>query len=209
MVVLRKLFTRDPPGGDQGRDTEVNPSLRSGENLESEYEALIANQCRRWGISSNCVTVQVRQLGRANDGRMVYVGMLRLVKWDRFSGLRVLVGLPLLEAKLRRMVRNLWMGEVSHFSGLWLHSSEQLSQTAAMTELRDVMLQLTPFSARPGGKASDDAAPSMPGALSGATPLGKVRPSTGGVPLSGMTDPGLDSGGPSSSRMDLGPSSRS
>ena len=124
---------------------------------------------------------------------MVYVGMLRLVKWDRFSGLRMLVGLPLLEAKLRRMVRNLWLGEVSHFSGLWLHSSEQLSHTPAMTELRDVMLQLTPFSARTGTKpGADENVPSMP-SMSGAVSMGKVRATTGGVPLSGLSDPGVDS----------------
>jgi hypothetical protein len=211
MVDLRKLFARDPPGGDQGRDTEVNPSLRSGENLESEYESLISTQCRRWGISGNSVSVQVRQLGRAGDGRIVYVGMLRLTKWDRVSALRMLIGLPLLEAKLRKAVRNLWLGEVSHFSGLWLHASEQLSSTPAMKELRDVMLELTPVF--PGGNSgaggasrrseesslssvSNSSLPgsSLPGSSLGPTtgpaPLPRTPPestrsplSTGGVPL--------------------------
>lgn len=212
MVDLRKLFARDPPGGDQGRDTEVNPSLRSGENLESEYESLISTQCRRWGISPASVSVQVRQLGRAGDGRLVYVGMLRLTKWDRVSALRMLIGLPLLEAKLRKAVRNLWLGEISHFSGLWLHASEQLSSTPAMKELRDVMLELTPVfpssSTPPNSgtsRRSEDSSlssvsnsslpnSSMPGSSLGpntaAAPLSRNPPestrsplSTGGIPL--------------------------
>ena len=64
--------------------------------------------------------------------------------------------LPLLESKIRKMVRSLWLGEVSHFGGLWLHASEQLQATEAMTELRQLILQLTQDPAGPGSEPAGE-----------------------------------------------------
>lgn len=156
MFDLRKLFVRDAGrrGDDQGRDTEVNPSSagQTGQGLEAEYEGLISTQFRRWGITEPAVTVDVRPLGKAPDGLDVYVGMVRLAHWERTPALRLLLGLPMLETKIRKTVRSLWIGEVSHFGGLWLHASEQLHASAAPGELRELMMQLTPpGSVSPGG----------------------------------------------------------
>lgn len=167
MFDLRKLFARDASRrDDQGRDTEVDASLAAGQGLEAEYESLIANQCRRWGIAEGVVTIEVRQIGRAHDGLDVYLGMVRLAQWERDSSLRLLLGLPLLETKIRRMVRTLWIGEVSHFGGLWLHASEQLNATPAMRELRELLIQLTPPSNARGGE--DSVAEGDTSSLSGA-----------------------------------------
>lgn len=143
MFGLRKIIAREGRQRQEGaRDTEVDSAPR-GHNLEAEYEALIITQCVRWGIDETIITLEVRRLGRTNSGLDIYGGMMRLTRWQRDSALRVLLGLPLLEAKIRKMVRSLWLGEVSHFGGLWLHASEQLTTTEAMTELRQLILQLT------------------------------------------------------------------
>ncbi|QJW84063.1 hypothetical protein HK414_09520 [Ramlibacter terrae] len=181
MFDLRKLFARDGSRReDHGRDTEVDASLPAGRGLEAEYESLIANQCRRWGIADGVVTIEVRRIGRAPDGLDVYLGMVRLAQWERDSSLRLLLGLPLLETKIRRMVRTLWIGEMSHFGGLWLHASEQLHATPAMRELRDLLIQLTPPShPRPGEDSGGEADPSS---LSGVSEI------TIGAPLERKPD---------------------
>ena len=169
MFDLRKLFVREMRGRPQGDpDSDYHPSDRRGEGLEVEYQSLIATQFRRWGIATGCVTIEVRQIGRAPDGFDVFVGMVRLAQWDRTSALRVLVGLPLLEAKVRKTVRATWLADFSHFGGLWLHASESLHATPAMAELRDLMVQLAPpthsgESPGMGGSASDFSS-SLPGA---------------------------------------------
>src|SRR5687767_9718677 len=110
MFDLRKLFVRESRARpEQDPDSEYHPSDRRGEGLEVEYQTLIATQFRSWGSSTGCVTIEVRQIGRAPDGYDVFVGMVRLAKWDRPSALRVLIGLPLLEAKVRKTVRSTWM----------------------------------------------------------------------------------------------------
>ena len=183
MFGLRKIIARDAKRQEGASDTEVDSAPR-GHNLEAEYETLIVTQCVRWGILENSITVEVRRLGRTNSGLDIYGGMMRLTRWERDSALRVLLGLPLLEAKIRKMVRGLWLCEVSHFGGLWLHASEQLQATEAMTELRQLILQLTHDPA-PTGAEADEPFSSVLGSLG---PSGSQA--TSSVPFSG--EPGSD-----------------
>lgn len=188
MFDLRKLFARDGRHeNDDGQDTQVDAAVPPGSGLEAEYQDLIASQCRRWGIAAEAVTIEVRQVGRAPDGLDVYLGMVRLAQWERNSALRLLLGLPLLETKIRRMVRTLWIGELSHFGGLWLHASEQLHATSAMRELRDLMIQLTP----PATRAGEDAGMDDAGGTTLGMPLAPITTSpslTGGASLHSRTD---------------------
>lgn len=168
MFGLRKLMGRDAPvaqEGEEDQNTQVDSALPHGANLEAEYEALIMAQCVRWGIAESAITLEVRNAGRGPHGRDVYLAMIRLARWERDSALRVLLGLPLLEAKIRKVLRTLWLMEVSHFGGLWLHASEQLAGTEAMEELRKLMLVLTPTSAPAAGQDGGDAFNSVLGQL--------------------------------------------
>ena len=147
MFDLKKLFARELRPRKAGKlepDSDYRPSDPRGEGLEVEYQDLIAGLFRRWGLEPGCVTIEVRLVGRAPDGFDVFVGMVRLAQWERASALRVLVGLPLLEAKVRKTVRATWLADFSHFGGLWLHASDQLSSGPAAAELRDLLLQLVP-----------------------------------------------------------------
>lgn len=193
MFDLRKLFVREGrrPEND-GQETGAHASMPAGQGLEAEYEELIAIQCRRWGISDTAVTVEVRQIGQAPDGLDVYLGMLRLAQWERNSALRLLLGLPLLETKVRKTVRTLWLGEVSHFGGLWLHASEQLHATSAMRELRELMIQLTPTAPpRPGEESPglDESFSSLPAASLHLNPVSSRTPISAGAPLASGDDP--------------------
>ena len=176
MFDLRKLIARDASRSreDDQQNTQVDSVLPRGASLEAEYEALILAQCSRWGIAESSITIEVRNAGRGPQGRDVYLGMIRIARWERESSLRVLLGLPLLEAKVRKMLRTLWLSEVSHFGGLWLHASEQLANTDAFPELRKLMVQLTPATAPASGNDnSDDAFASVLGHLpASGTPAG-------------------------------------
>jgi hypothetical protein len=169
MIDLKKFFVRSAahPHADHDidPDSDYHPSDKGGDGLEVEYQSLIATQFRRWGIPPACITIEVRRLGQAPDGFDVFVGMVRLVRWDRDAVLRVLLGLPLLETKVRKTVRATWLADFSHFAGLWLHASEHMQ---AGGELRDLITQLTPFpssSAAAGGADATGAPSSLPASL--------------------------------------------
>ena len=84
----------------------------------------------------------MRPSGKQRDGRTTFVGMLRLVHWERMSAVRLLLGLPILESRVRRMVRGSWLHDVSHFGGIWLHASGQLQDTHAMEDLRTLVVEI-------------------------------------------------------------------
>ena len=152
MFDLRKLFDREARArhrreqglaSEPAADSDYHPSTPPGSGLEVEYHGLIANQLRRMGVSPDSISIEVRPIGKGPHGFDVLVGMVRLQRWDRVSALRVLVGLPLLEAKVRKMVRATWLADFSHFGGLWLHASEQVHASPGASELRELLRQLT------------------------------------------------------------------
>ncbi len=133
MFDLRKLFAR-----------ERHDTGAIGEGLEIEYQRLVATQFRRLGIHEDCVNIEVRRVGHGPHGFDVLVGMIRLHRWERTSGLRLLIGLPLIESRVRKLVRSTWLADYSHFGGLWVHASEHLHEDPATEELRELLLTLTP-----------------------------------------------------------------
>lgn len=142
-TLIQRLFARGrPPQGEQPTDYDA---IRDGgaDGLEAEYQKLISLQLKRWGVGESCASVEVRHVGEAADGRDVFVGVVRLFAWERKPALRLLLGLPLLESKVRRTLAGLWLAEVSHFGGLWLHASGQLQESAATADLRHLMVTLT------------------------------------------------------------------
>ncbi len=143
MFDLRKLFAKDAmPGGRTAAEAAQSPG--PGEGLEVEYERLIRAQFERLGISSECATVEVRRIGQGSHGFDVLVAMVRLHRWERASALKLLVGLPLIESRLRKLVRSTWLADYSHFAGLWLHASEHLHEDPGVEELRELLTSLAP-----------------------------------------------------------------
>ena len=170
---LRKLFaggsSADSGGFEDAADTDYLPVNGEGEGLETDYQGLIASHFRRFGVSNHCITIEVRKIGQSHDGFDVFVGLVRLVRWERDSALRVMLGMPVLEAKIRKAVRATWLADYSHFGGLWLHASERMK---IPNELRELLGALAPL---PG--SNPGAAPSSSGFSSGTEPGVSVPPS--------------------------------
>jgi len=140
MIGFRKLLQRDVP--EENPETEVDASGHSTDEITEEYRSTILDQLLRGGVSPGCIELEVRPSGKARDGRVIYVGMLRLVHWERTSAVRLLLGLPILESRVRRLTRGSWLHDVSQFGGMWLHASGQLQDSGAMEELRLLVVDI-------------------------------------------------------------------
>lgn len=138
MLDLRKLLQREPQ---DSPETEVEPSAQTSDDIAQEYRAIIHDQLVRGGVLPRCVEIDVRPAGKLRDGRQIFVGMLRLTSWERTSAIRLLLGLPILETRLRRTVRGSWLREVSHFGGVWVHASGQLQDARTMEDLRMLIIE--------------------------------------------------------------------
>ena len=142
MIDLRKLLQRDALVPEENPETQLDASSRSVDEITAEYRDIVMDQIARGGVSASSVELDVRAAGKLRDGRVNYVGMLRLVQWERPSAVRLLLGLPILESRVRRLVRGSWLNDVSHFGGLWLHASGQLQDSDAMEDLRMLLIDI-------------------------------------------------------------------
>jgi hypothetical protein len=138
MLDLRKFLQREP---EENPETQAEPAGSSPADMAHEYRTIIHDQLVRGGVLPQCVEVEVRSAGKLQDGRCAFIGMLRLVSWERTSAIRLLLGLPILESRLRRAVRGSWLREVSHFGGVWVHASGQMQDPDAMEDLRTLILE--------------------------------------------------------------------
>lgn len=106
---------------------EVGSPSRTGEaakRLHADYRAMVAEQLTGMGIPEDCVDLEV---GASSKGdRVVYNVKIRVIRWERNTGMRLLVSLPALEARMRKTVAKSWLGSVSDFGGVWVHASSQL-----------------------------------------------------------------------------------
>ena len=144
MFEIRKLFTKEAQGRERLDATEGGAP---GEGLEVEYQQLIADQFRRFGIREACTTIEVRRIGQGPHGFDLLIGMIRVHRWERTSVLRLLIGLPLIESRVRKLVRSTWLADYSHFGGLWVHACEHLHEEPGREELRELLVALTPTEA--------------------------------------------------------------
>jgi hypothetical protein len=126
------------PAEHESAQTHYSSQL-AGEGLEREYEELVRAQLVRLGVPLENVEVEVRSAGTMQDGRKVYLAMVRLVKWEARTTLRLLIALPLLEAKTRQSLETTWLTDVSHFGGLWVHASSSLRDSEVMGDIREAI----------------------------------------------------------------------
>lgn len=125
------------------RQLESRP-INPDEALQQEYERLVRLVLRRWRVPESCASVEIIRMGEGRAGRQTFVAALRILEWERSTALRLLLGLPLLERKIRKAVRAHWVADVSRFGGVWLHAAERLCDAGADADLRDLLATLRP-----------------------------------------------------------------
>lgn len=113
------LFGRSAAGSHPRR----TPALVK--RLHIEYRTLASRHLQKIGIPEDCVDLDVGITSHGN-GRTVCNVKIRVIRWDRNTGIRLLVSLPALEARMRKAVANSSLASVSDFGGIWVHASSQL-----------------------------------------------------------------------------------
>ena len=131
MLELKKLFQREG----EPSSTGMHSKSTSIQEIQAEYRACVDEVLLRAGIAAECVDIEIRNQGELADGRPTLSVMLRLVNWERTSGLRLLLGLPMLERAARRLIGASWASEASHYTGLWVHPSGQILDRSLLKDL--------------------------------------------------------------------------
>ena len=139
---LRHLFLRWSKNGTGEHQTDYQGLVETPPTLEGEYQRLVAELLARCGVPEGMVGIQVSQQATRRK-KPALVAELTLQRWERDAALRVLIGLPLLERKIRKALPALWVADVSTFEGLTLKVSPVLQEAGPLMELRQVLSDVT------------------------------------------------------------------
>ena len=139
---IRNLFTRWLPHRlhKAEHQTDYQGLDEVPATLDAEYQRLIAGQLARWGVGDHLVSVEVQQGGRRK--KPVFGAVLTIHGWERDAVLRVLVGLPLLEKKVRRAVADLWIAEIARTVSADKKQAEKRARPLGAGSLREVLGRL-------------------------------------------------------------------
>jgi hypothetical protein len=140
---LRTLFRTHAGRSRSEHQTDFQALGHASGGLEADYQRLVEHHLRRWGVPESCASVEIQQIEQRKGRRDIFVATISLDAWDRDGVLRVLLGLPLLDKKIRKAVPALWLGEVSEFRGVQLRVSPALGEAAPTSELRQLVVSLT------------------------------------------------------------------
>ena len=124
----------------------------AAKRLHADYRALAIKQLAMIGIAEDCFDLDV---GATPQGeRVAYNIKIRVVRWERNAGMRLLVSLPALEARMRKAVAGSWLGGVSDFGGIWVHASSRLPAPEVERDSEWAISELQAFASH-GAAAAD------------------------------------------------------
>lgn len=120
--ILSRLFgRRKTPGLPVGEGAGLSSELSHGD-IENYYLRIIMDCLRRLMVPADTVLVGVRPVGRSPEGLPSFAGYLRIVRWDAVLAPVLLQNLPVIDARVRKVVEASVILEHTHFDGLWVRA---------------------------------------------------------------------------------------
>jgi hypothetical protein len=120
--IIERVFTRKaephghrPAAGGHG---ELSSEL-SGYDIESYYLRILYDCLRRMMVPPESVDLAVRRVGAGPKGVPSYAAYVRLLRWDPLLAPVLLQNLPVIDARVRKVVGASVILEHTHFEGLW------------------------------------------------------------------------------------------
>lgn len=120
-IIERVLFRRRhqrPAGG----NSSVSSTLTS-RDIEAYYLRVISNCLKRLLVKEEDVSIGVKRTGTAPSGLSSFAGYVRIVRWDPVVTPVVLQNLPVIDARIRKVVGASVLLEHTCFDGLWFQAT--------------------------------------------------------------------------------------
>ncbi|MES2939972.1 MAG: hypothetical protein V4864_20005 [Pseudomonadota bacterium] len=120
--ILNRLFgKRRTPSPLAGDASALSSELSHGD-IENYYLRIIMDCLRRLMVPVDSVSVGVKPVGRGPTGLPAFAGYLRIVRWDSVLAPVLLQNLPVIDARVRKVVEASVILEHTHFDGLWVQA---------------------------------------------------------------------------------------
>ena len=123
-TIINRVFARreepqHPPVSHSALSSELSTS-----DIENYYLRIIVDCLRRMLVPSDNIEVGVRRAGVGPSGLTAFAGYVRIVKWDPVLTPVLLQNMPVIDARVRKVVDASVILEHTHFAGLWFQATE-------------------------------------------------------------------------------------
>lgn len=98
---------------------EAVSSELTASDIENYYLRIIVDCLKRMMVPADTIEVGVKRSGTGPTGLAAYAGYVRLLRWDPLLAPVLLQNLPVIDARIRKVVAASVILEHTHFTGLW------------------------------------------------------------------------------------------
>jgi hypothetical protein len=102
--------------------TSVSSEL-THRDIQNYYTRVIVDCLKRMLVPPEDMEVVVRRAGTAAGGLSSFAGYVRILRWDPVVTPVLLQNIPVIDARIRKVVRASVILEHTHFAGLWFQAS--------------------------------------------------------------------------------------
>lgn len=138
-IIERVLFRghRKPPSSPAPSDISSGLTVR---DIENYYFRVIFGCLRRMLIREQDVEVTIKRAGTAPSGLSVFAGYVQILRWDPVATPVLLQNLPVMDARIRKVVSASVLLEHTEFAGLWFQATS--STEGSPTSLLGMPIEL-------------------------------------------------------------------
>lgn len=109
-------------------------SALTNRDIENYYVRIIQNCLHRMLVPDDDMEIRIRRAGTAASGLSAFAGYVRILRWDPIVTPVLLQNIPVIDARIRKVVQASVLLEHTHFAGLWFQvtSDAQGSPTSLL-----------------------------------------------------------------------------
>ena len=122
-AIISRVFSKKEapvqrPAGHSAVSSELTTS-----DIENYYLKIIVDCLRRMLVPADAIEVGVKRSGVGSTGLPAFAGYVRLLRWDPVLTPVLLQNMPVIDARIRKVVRASVILEGTHFAGLWFQAT--------------------------------------------------------------------------------------
>lgn len=126
-AMINRVFSRKEERQPQREPLPAVPSAVSSElttsDIEDYYLRVIVDCMRRMLVPADAIEVGVKRSGTGPTGLIAFAGYVRILKWDPLVTPVLLQNMPVIDGRIRKVVRASVILEGTHFAGLWFQAT--------------------------------------------------------------------------------------
>ena len=122
-TIINRVFARKeeppaPPAPPSNLSSELSAS-----DIENYYLRIIVDCLRRMLVPTDNIEVGVKRAGVGPSGLTAFAGYVRIVKWDSVLTPVLLQNMPVIDARIRKVVDASMILEHTHYAGIWFQAT--------------------------------------------------------------------------------------